>query len=36
MVTADDLCDRVAFLVGGHIEAIDEPRKLQLATGADA
>lgn len=33
MVTADELCDRVAFLVEGRIEAIDEPRKLRLAHG---
>jgi fluoroquinolone transport system ATP-binding protein len=33
MVTADELCDRVAFLVDGRIEAIDEPRKLRLAHG---
>ena len=33
MVTADELCDRVAFLVDGRIEAIDEPRKLRLAYG---
>jgi hypothetical protein len=30
MVTADGLCDRVAFLVGGQIAALDSPRSLRL------
>ncbi len=33
MVTADDLCDRVAFLVDGRIAALDAPRALRLAHG---
>jgi fluoroquinolone transport system ATP-binding protein len=33
MVTADELCDRVAFLVDGRIAAIDSPRSLRLAHG---
>jgi fluoroquinolone transport system ATP-binding protein len=33
MVTADELCDRVAFLVGGQIAALDSPRSLRLAYG---
>jgi fluoroquinolone transport system ATP-binding protein len=33
MVTADELCDRVAFLVGGRIAALDSPRSLRLAYG---
>jgi len=33
MVTADELCDRVAFLVQGRIEALDAPRALRLAYG---
>lgn len=33
MVTADELCDRVAFLVDGSIAAIDSPRALRLAHG---
>jgi fluoroquinolone transport system ATP-binding protein len=33
MGTADDLCDRVAFLVEGRIAAIDSPRRLRLAHG---
>jgi fluoroquinolone transport system ATP-binding protein len=33
MVTADELCDRVAFLVGGQIAALDSPRALRLAYG---
>jgi fluoroquinolone transport system ATP-binding protein len=33
MVTADELCDRVAFLVDGRIAAIDAPRALRLAHG---
>jgi fluoroquinolone transport system ATP-binding protein len=33
MVTADELCDRVAFLVEGAIVALDSPRALRLAHG---
>ena len=33
MTTADELCDRVAFLVDGRIVAIDPPRALRLAHG---
>lgn len=33
MVTADQLCDRVAFLVDGRIVAMDTPRALRLAHG---
>jgi fluoroquinolone transport system ATP-binding protein len=33
MVTADQLCDRVAFLVDGHIVAVGAPRALRLAHG---
>jgi fluoroquinolone transport system ATP-binding protein len=33
MVTADELCDRVAFLVDGQIAVIDTPRALRLAHG---
>jgi fluoroquinolone transport system ATP-binding protein len=33
MVTADELCDRVAFLVEGQITALDAPRTLRLAYG---
>jgi fluoroquinolone transport system ATP-binding protein len=33
MVTADELCDRVAFLVGGRMAALDAPRSLRLAYG---
>jgi fluoroquinolone transport system ATP-binding protein len=33
MVTADELCDRVAFLVDGRIVALDAPRTLRLAHG---
>jgi fluoroquinolone transport system ATP-binding protein len=33
MVTADELCDRVAFLVDGRIVALDAPRALRLAHG---
>ena len=31
MTTADELCDRVAFLVDGRIVAVDAPRTLRLA-----
>jgi fluoroquinolone transport system ATP-binding protein len=33
LVTADELCDRVAFLVDGRIAALDAPRALRLAHG---
>jgi fluoroquinolone transport system ATP-binding protein len=33
MTTADELCDRVAFLVDGEIAALDTPRALRLAYG---
>jgi fluoroquinolone transport system ATP-binding protein len=33
MVTADELCDRVAFLVDGRIAALGVPRALRLAHG---
>jgi len=33
MTTADELCDRVAFLVDGRIAAVDRPRALRLAHG---
>jgi fluoroquinolone transport system ATP-binding protein len=33
MVTADELCDRVAFIVDGRIAAVDVPRALRLAHG---
>lgn len=33
MVVADELCDQVAFLVGGTIELIDAPRALRLRFG---
>jgi fluoroquinolone transport system ATP-binding protein len=33
MVTADELCDRVAFLVDGRIVALESPRALRLRHG---
>ncbi len=33
MITADELCDRVAFLVDGKIRLIDSPRNLKLQYG---
>ncbi|MDX1578287.1 MAG: ABC transporter ATP-binding protein [Gemmatimonadota bacterium] len=33
MVVADELCDRVAFIVDGRIDVIDAPRSLKLAYG---
>lgn len=33
MATADAVCDRVAFMVDGHIAASDSPRALRLAAG---
>lgn len=36
MVTADQLCDRVAFLHQGRLAALDTPRALKLAHGHSA
>ncbi|MGH3734159.1 MAG: ABC transporter ATP-binding protein [Micromonosporaceae bacterium] len=36
MAAAEQLCDRVAFMVGGRIAAIDTPRSFRLAHGAPA
>ena len=33
MATADELCDRVAFVVDGRIEALDTPAELKIARG---
>jgi fluoroquinolone transport system ATP-binding protein len=33
MAAADELCDRVAFIVDGHITCIDSPRALKLQHG---
>lgn len=33
MTVADELCDRVAFIVGGEIRLIDAPRALKLCYG---
>jgi fluoroquinolone transport system ATP-binding protein len=33
MSTADELCDRVAFVVDGRIEAMDSPAELKIARG---
>lgn len=33
MATADELCDRVAFIVDGEIVLIDEPERLKLSNG---
>jgi fluoroquinolone transport system ATP-binding protein len=33
MATADELCDRVAFVVDGRIEAMDSPAELKVARG---
>lgn len=33
MVAADELCDRVAFLIQGRVAAVGEPRALRLAHG---
>ena len=33
MVTADQLCDRVAFVVDGRIVALDSPRELAVERG---
>jgi fluoroquinolone transport system ATP-binding protein len=34
MATADELCDRVAFLHAGRLAAVDTPRRLKLAHGS--
>ena len=34
MTVADELCDRVAFIVNGEIRLVDSPRDLKLAHGA--
>ena len=34
MTLADDLCDRVAFIVNGEIQLVDAPHDLKLAHGA--
>ena len=33
MATADEICDRVAFLIDGHIALIDAPRELKVRYG---
>jgi len=33
MMVADELCDRVAFIVDGEIKLIDSPRSLKLEHG---
>ena len=33
MATADELCDRVAFVVDGRIVALDTPAELKIARG---
>lgn len=33
MATADELCDRVAFVIDGRIEALDSPAELKIARG---
>ncbi len=33
MTVADELCDRVGFIVGGHLEVIDAPRTLRHRYG---
>jgi len=33
MFAADELCDRVAFIIDGHIKLIDSPRNLKLQYG---
>jgi fluoroquinolone transport system ATP-binding protein len=33
MIVADELCDRVAFIMDGRIELIDRPRELKLRYG---
>ena len=34
MTVADDLCDRVAFIVNGEIRLVESPHDLKLAHGA--
>jgi len=34
MTVADELCDRVAFIVNGEIQLVESPRDLKLAHGA--
>ena len=34
MMVADELCDRVAFIVNGEIRLVESPHKLKLAHGA--
>ena len=34
MTVADELCDRVAFIVGGEIRLVESPQALKLAHGA--
>jgi fluoroquinolone transport system ATP-binding protein len=36
MTTADEICDRIAFIVNGRIECIDAPRELRLRYGEPA
>lgn len=36
MVTADQLCDRVAFIADGHLKATDTPKNLKSKYGRDA
>lgn len=33
MTVADELCDRVAFMIDGRIAALDTPRDLKLRSG---
>jgi fluoroquinolone transport system ATP-binding protein len=35
MLAADELCDRIAFIVNGKIEIIDSPRNLKLKYGTN-
>jgi fluoroquinolone transport system ATP-binding protein len=34
MLTADAVCDRVAFMVGGRIVAVDSPRAMRMQAGS--
>ena len=36
MHTADELCDRVAFIVDGEIRIIDSPQNLKMQYGKEA
>jgi len=36
MTVADELCDRVAFIVDGHLPVVGTPRELKLAHGRSA